>query len=29
LTEPAGRLGIGPSTLYRKIDELQLDKAGV
>jgi DNA-binding NtrC family response regulator len=29
MTETARRLGIGRSTLYRKIDELQLDKAGV
>jgi DNA-binding NtrC family response regulator len=26
MTETARRLGIGRSTLYRKIDELQLDK---
>jgi DNA-binding NtrC family response regulator len=28
MTETARRLGIGRSTLYRKIDELQLDKRG-
>jgi DNA-binding NtrC family response regulator len=26
MTEAARRLGIGRSTLYRKIDDLQLDK---
>jgi len=29
MSETARRLGIGRSTLYRKIDELQLDKNGV
>jgi len=29
MSETARRLGIGRSTLYRKIDELQLDKRGI
>ena len=29
MSETARRLGIGRSTLYRKIDEMQLDKRGI